>query len=295
MLSNSTESMPNHHYAQADTLYRFIQAYPRLFVLTGAGISLASGIPTYRDENGVRLRGTPIQHYDFIQKEAIRKRYWARSFVGWPSISQAQPNAAHYALTRLQQFGVVEQLVTQNVDNLHQLAGSEDVIDLHGNLQNVVCLQCENKTKRTEQQERLAALNPSLLQLQAEVRPDGDAALTEEYFSQLHLPSCLQCGGVLMPDVIFFGGMLPVGRVDTCLAALQRADAILVVGSSLKVYSGYRFCVRAQEWGKPIILLNPGHTRADNLAQLHIRANSAEVLTGLVDCFCSQLHCNCED
>lgn len=287
--------MQTNLHIQADTLYRFIQAYPRLMALTGAGVSLASGIPTYRDENGVWQRAAPLQHYDFIQKEVVRQRYWARSFVGWPNIAKAQPNSAHQALVQLEHFGVVEQLVTQNVDNLHQAAGHQQVIDLHGNLQRVVCLHCGNKTHRAEQQERLAALNPVLYELHAEVRPDGDAALPDDYFQQLQLPTCLLCAGVLMPDVVFFGGTIPVPRVETCLAALEQADALLVVGSSLKVYSGYRFCVRAKEWGKPIILLNPGNTRADELAQLHIRAACGAVLSELVECFFSQLHCNCED
>lgn len=287
--------MANHLHIQADTLYRFIQLHPRLLVLTGAGVSLASGIPTYRDENGVWQRGTPLQHYDFIQKEVVRKRYWARSFVGWPSISQAQPNTAHQALAQLERLGLVEQLVTQNVDNLHQAAGSEQVVDLHGNLQRVICLQCGAKTTRAEQQVRLAELNPQLPSLQAEVRPDGDAALADDYFEHLHLPTCLICAGVLMPDVVFFGGTVPVTRVDNCLTALEKSDALFVVGSSLKVYSGYRFCVRAKEWGKPIILLNPGNTRADEIAQLHIRADCGEVLSELVENFFSQLQGNCED
>lgn len=287
--------MTNHLHIQADTLYRFIQLHPRLLVLTGAGVSLASGIPTYRDEKGVWQRGAPLQHYDFIQKEAIRKRYWARSFVGWPTISQAQPNTAHRALARLESLGLVELLVTQNVDNLHQAACSEQVVDLHGNLQRVVCLQCGAKTTRTEQQERLAEFNPLLVSLQAEVRPDGDAALPDDYFESIQLPTCLVCSGVLMPDVVFFGGTIPVPRVEQCLAALEQADALLVVGSSLKVYSGYRFCVRAKEWGKPIILLNPGDTRADEIAQLHIRAPCGDLLSELVECFFSQLRANCED
>lgn len=287
--------MQTNLHIQADTLYRFIQIHPRLLVLTGAGVSLASGIPTYRDENGVWQRGTPLQHEDFIKKEAVRKRYWARSFVGWPSIAQAQPNAAHQALAKLEQFGVVEQLVTQNVDNLHQVAGHQQVVDLHGNLQCVVCLQCGNKTTRAEQQKRLTELNPQLASLQAEIRPDGDAALADDYFEYLQLPTCLVCEGVLMPDVVFFGGSVPVERVEACLTALKKADALLVIGSSLKVYSGYRFCVRAKAWEKPIILLNPGNTRADELAHLHIRADGGEVLTELVECFCSQPHGNCED
>lgn len=256
----------------------FIQQYPRLLVLTGAGVSLASGIPTYRDENGVWQRSEPIQHPDFIKYPATRRRYWARSFVGWPLLAQTRPNRAHQALANWEQAGGIHLLITQNVDNLHQQAGSRHVVDLHGNLSQVICLQCGVKIARHAMQERLATENPHLAGLCADVRPDGDAELTDEHIEHVVIPPCLNCGGTLMPDVIFFGGTIPPQRVEYCLSALQQADALLVVGSSLKVYSGYRFCLRAQEWGKPIALLNPGITRADPLAQLHVRADCGEVL-----------------
>ena len=274
--------MSTNLHIQADTLYRFIQLHPRLLALTGAGVSLASGIPTYRDENGVWQRGAPLQHYDFIQKEAIRKRYWARSFVGWPTISQAQPNAAHQALAKLEQFGVVEQLVTQNVDNLHQVAGHQQVVDLHGNLQRVVCLQCANKTTRAEQQERLVEFNPQLASLQAEIRPDGDAALADDYFEQVNLPSCLVCGGVLMPDVVFFGESVPRARVEAVQAHLDAADAVLVVGSSLMVWSGFRFVRAAAQAGLPIAIVNEGTTRADSLVTLKCAEDCSQALAFLL-------------
>ncbi|HPE61787.1 MAG: NAD-dependent protein deacetylase [Thiothrix sp.] len=263
-------------------LETFIQQHPRLLVLTGAGVSLGSGIPTYRDENGVWQRGAPMQHPDFIRSEATRRRYWARSFAGWPLMTQAQPNSAHQALARLEQLGHVALLVTQNVDNLHQRAGSRDVVDLHGNLQRVMCLSCEQRSTRTRMQRRLVTANPWLERLDAAMRPDGDAELDETRLEQLQIPACLNCGGVLMPDVVFFGGTIPPQRVAECLAALQQADALLVVGSSLKVYSGYRFCLRAREWGKPLALINPGWTRADDLASLKVTQPCAAVLEALV-------------
>lgn len=267
----------------AEQLSEFMQQYPRLVVVTGAGVSLASGIPTYRDEKGEWQRGKPIQHYDFIKSEATRKRYWARSFHGWPHIASVQPNQAHYALAHLERRGYLSLLITQNVDNLHQRATSEQVVDLHGNLTRVICLDCGTTISRDAMQEKLAATNPQLADLTMEIRPDGDAQLDEEQVQHTQIPTCTQCGGVLMPDVIFFGGMIPSARVQGCLNALEQADALLVVGSSLKVYSGYRFCVKAKEWHKPIALLNPGWTRADDLATLKIAAPCAQVLNTVVE------------
>ena len=273
--------MQTDYQDQTKRLQQFIQQHPRLVVLTGAGVSLASGIPTYRDENGVWQRSQPIQHNDFIKFAATRRRYWSRSFIGWPHLAQVKPNQAHQALSRLEQQGLIKLLITQNVDNLHQRAGSQQVVDLHGNLTQVICLDCGALTTRTELQTRLADENPHLLGLSAEVRPDGDADLDETRLEQLRIPHCLCCGGVLMPDVIFFGGMIPAGRVQFCLDTLQQADALLVIGSSLKVYSGYRFCVRAKEWGKPIALLNPGWTRGDELADLKLKAPCGDLLAAI--------------
>lgn len=259
-------------------LQAFIERHPRLLVLTGAGVSLDSGIPTYRDHNGVWQGGPPMQHNDFIQHEAVRQRYWARSFLGRTTIARARPNRAHHALAQLEQAGHIPLLITQNVDNLHQQAGSHQVVDLHGNLRDVVCLDCGAHSLRDEMQERIAQLNPQLSGLQAAIRPDGDALLEGEHIRQVRIPACLRCAGVLMPDVVFFGGTVPSARVGRCLDALRAADALLVVGSSLKVYSGYRFCLRAQEWGKPLALLNPGSTRADGAAALHVREPCGEAL-----------------
>ena len=275
--------MPQNYQQDAQQLSEFIQYYPKLVVLTGAGVSLASGIPTYRDENGFWQRSEPMQHHDFIKQTYTQKRYWARSFIGWPLMANAQPNAAHAALAQLEQLGHSRLLITQNVDHLHQQAGSRQVIDLHGNLRQIICLSCGAQTTRTALQIRLAKLNPYLQGLSADVRPDGDAELSEAHVEQVRIPACLNCGGVLMPDVVFFGGTVPVERVQACLTALQQADALLVVGSSLKVFSGFRFCLRAQEWGKPIALLNPGNTRADALAQHHWRAPCADVLQAALD------------
>lgn len=267
---------------EVERLCAFIEQHPRLLVLTGAGISLESGIPTYRDHNGVWKGGPPMQHNDFIQHEAIRQRYWARSFLGRSTVASAQPNRAHHALARLEQAGHIHLLITQNVDNLHQRAGSRRVVDLHGNLRDVVCLDCGTLTLRDEMQERLEEMNPHLPGLQATIRPDGDAILESDHISRVRIPACNRCAGVLMPDVVFFGGTLPPARVEHCLNALREADALLVVGSSLKVYSGYRFCLRANEWGKPIALLNPGFSRADAIAALHVRYPCADALESVV-------------
>lgn len=276
--------MTNTQTSQQETsqLLDFIQQHPRLVILTGAGISLQSGIPTYRDQNGVWMGSAPMQHQDFIKHEHTRRRYWARSFIGRSTIANAQPNPAHFALAELEATGSVELLITQNVDNLHQRAGSRHVIDLHGNLRDIHCLDCATRSSRDELQQRIAIYNPQLQGLSAEMRPDGDAILDEAHIEQVQVPECTACGGVLMPEVVFFGGTVPVTRVQYCLDALQRADALLVVGSSLKVYSGFRFCLRAKEWNKPIALINPGQTRADEIASLHLKAGSATLLQSAI-------------
>lgn len=266
---------------EARQLKDFIRQHPRLVILTGAGISLQSGIPTYRDKQGVWQGNAPMQHQDFIKHEHTRRRYWARSFIGRSTIADAQPNPAHFALAALEAAGAMELLITQNVDNLHQRAGSRHVIDLHGNLRDIHCLDCAERSSRDELQQRIAAYNPQLQGLSAEMRPDGDAILDETHIAQVQVPECITCGGVLMPEVVFFGGTVPVTRVQYCLEALQRADALLVVGSSLKVYSGFRFCLRAKEWDKPIVLLNPGQTRADTLASLHLKTDCTTLLQGI--------------
>ena len=259
----------------------FAHQYPRLWVLTGAGVSTDSGIPAYRDHSGRWLRSDPIQHQDFINNHSFRQRYWARSLLGWHSMRRAQPNIAHVALAAMENAGRINQLVTQNVDGLHQAAGSLAVIDLHGNLGRVVCLQCETSSDRSLMQQRLTAANPQLSHSVSSMRPDGDAEVDALDLSQVSVPSCELCDGVLKPDVVFFGASVPKPRVQQALDSLAEADALLVVGSSLKVFSGFRFCKAAEQLGKPIVIINQGITRADDIATLKVEQNCGSALVEL--------------
>jgi NAD-dependent SIR2 family protein deacetylase len=263
------------------SLDAFLRSAPRLFVLTGAGCSTASGIPAYRDETGAWKHKPPVQFLDFITSEATRKRYWARSLVGWARVAAASPTTAHSALATLEKTGVIAALVTQNVDGLHQKAGSGAVTDLHGRLDTVRCLQCGECVSRAMIQSELAARNPRIADHVALEAPDGDARV-EGSFEDVVVPHCEACGGVLKPDVVFFGENVPKARVADAYAALSRSDGVLVVGSSLMVFSGYRFCLAAAEMGKPVALVNRGKTRADELAQLKIEGDCGDVLAGLV-------------
>jgi len=265
---------------EVEALVAFLRAHPRLFVLTGAGISTRSGIPAYRDAAGVWQRTQPITHQQFVGAAAMRQRYWARSLLGWPAVAQARPNAAHHALAALQQAGRVTALVTQNVDGLHQAAGSRDVIELHGTLHRVACRDCGGTESRSAIQHLLEEANPELSALAGEraAAPDGDAQLDAGY-ETLVVPPCPGCGGTLMPDVVFFGGNVPRDRVTRAMEALAAADAMLVVGSSLAVYSGFRFCERAAALGLPIAAVNRGVTRADELLSLKIDADCVDALT----------------
>lgn len=266
-----------------DALYRFFQSHEKIVVLTGAGTSASSGIPTYRDEHGTWLRSTPIIHQDFLQDSSTRQRYWARSILGWPAVRDAQPNTAHIALASLEQTGRVQLLITQNVDRLHQRAGSTNVVDLHGRLDRVVCLNCSHHFDRERIQTQLTIDNAHLVQASAGLQPDGDADAPADLIHQLQVPVCPGCTGMLMPDVVFFGDTVPPQRVLSCMSAVESADAILVVGSSLQVFSGFRFCRRAAELGKSVGLINPGKTRADELAGLKLRADCGPLLQQLAD------------
>ncbi|MES3007066.1 MAG: NAD-dependent protein deacetylase [Pseudomonadota bacterium] len=248
----------------------FVRSHPRLLVLTGAGLSAPSGIPVYRDQLGTWLRTTPVQHQDFLNLPGSRQRYWARSMVGWPRMAQSSPNAGHVALVELERSGFIELLVTQNVDCLHQRAGQRHLIDLHGSLDRVHCLTCAATLPRTQMQEWLQDLNPGLQSPLAQMRPDGDADLADALIASVVIPDCPHCGGILKPDVVFFGGSVPKARVEAVNEALQRSDALLVIGSSLTVFSGFRFCRDAHQLGKPIAALNQGITRADDLLTLKI-------------------------
>ncbi|NOV24999.1 NAD-dependent protein deacetylase [Cupriavidus necator] len=263
-------------------LFDFVQRHPRLFVLSGAGISTDSGIPGYRDARGQWQRSPPITLQAFLGSHAGRQRYWARSMLGWPLAWQARPNAAHHALARLGMQGRLTALVTQNVDGLHQRAGSQGVIELHGSLASAICLDCGASHDRAGLQDWLLARNAALRDVIAAPAADGDVHFESPLFAQFQVPSCGHCGGILKPDVVFFGESVPRARVDAARAALADADAMLVVGSSLMVYSGYRFCVRAGQMGKPVAALNLGTTRADAMLALKIEAGCAPALQALV-------------
>ena len=246
-------------------LDQFLARHRRLFVLTGAGISTASGIPDYRDRDGAWKYRKPMEYRDFIATHAARQRYWARSFIGWRRFGEARPNAAHRALAELERLGRLSATVTQNVDGLQQRAGSRDVVELHGSLAEVECLSCRERQSRTEMQRQLQARNPWLDGLHGELAPDGDASLAEERCARLDLPACAACGGILKPAVVFFGESVPKDRVQRCRDALAGSDAVLVVGSSLMVFSGFRFVREAHQRGLPVAAINQGRTRADEL------------------------------
>ena len=231
-------------------LQHFIESHPRLFVLTGAGCSTASGIPDYRDRDGLWKRAPPVTFTAFMGEHATRRRYWARSLVGWRRFGHAQPNATHHALAALERQGRIELLVTQNVDGLHQRAGNANVVDLHGRLDTVRCMACDWRGSRHDFQRALVERNPHWADLDAADAPDGDADLEHQDFASFDVPPCPHCGGIVKPDVVFFGENVPRERVAAAMDACRNADAMLVVGSSLMVYSGYRFAHAAAQAGK---------------------------------------------
>jgi len=262
----------------AHALAAFLERHPRTLVLTGAGLSTASGIPDYRDHDGVRRGRLPIQGPEFRRDRAIQQRYWARSMVGWPLLARAAPNAGHRALAALEAGGRLGFILTQNVDGLHQQAGSHALLELHGNIHHVACLGCGARFPRAFVQTQLEFANPALLQAMATPLPDGDAALDPDAVTGVEIPTCVHCGGVLMPDVVFFGDNVPPARTACALAQMEAADALLVVGSSLMVYSGFRFCRLAQAAGKPIAAVNLGRTRADDMLALKLEASAEQLL-----------------
>jgi len=280
----TTSSVPTGRLSSAviTELPEFIAGHRRLFVVTGAGCSTDSGIPDYRDRDGQWKRTPPVTYQAFMGEEATRKRYWARSLLGWPRFGQALPNGTHLALAALEADGRIELLLTQNVDCLHQAAGSQTVIDLHGRLDQVRCMGCEARSSRELLQQRLLDANPGWDVLEAGIAPDGDADL-EADFSAFSVPACDACGGVLKPDVVFFGENVPRERVAAVHEHLQRSDAVLVLGSSLMVYSGFRFVDTAAKAGLPIAAVNLGRTRADHLLSLKVEMPCAQALAFLLD------------
>ena len=249
--------------------------------LTGAGLSTESGIPDYRGPTGLARRSTPMQYKVFVSDEHERRRYWARSHLGWGLIAGAQPNGGHRALARLQDSGHLAGLITQNVDGLHQSAGSVQVVELHGGLDRVVCLGCGQRTPRERLQHRLQSANPRWTARAAAVNPDGDVDLEEPDIAGFRPVDCEVCGGLLKPDVVFFGESVPPQRVDLCYRMVGQARALLVLGSSLTVMSGRRFVLRAASLGVPVAIINQGPTRADDVAAVKVDAPLGELLTDL--------------
>jgi NAD-dependent SIR2 family protein deacetylase len=252
----------------------------RLVVLTGAGVSTDSGIPDYRGPGSAARQ--PMTYQEFVSGPVARQRYWARSHLGWGRMRRADPNDGHRALARLDP----DLLITQNVDGLHEAAGSGRLVALHGRIADVVCLSCRGTTSRARLEERMAQANPGFAQAHAEVltRPDGDVELDET--AGFVVPDCEGCGGVLKPDVVFFGENVPPARVQQCYAAVDALtpdDALLVVGSSLTVMSGFRFVRRAAKAGVPVVIVNRGATRGDDLATLKLEAGCSEFLGSLAD------------
>lgn len=264
-----------------DTLISEFTRRKTWLVLSGAGISAASGIPTYRDKEGKWRRNRAIQHREFVQEPASRRRYWARSMIGWPGVFAAQPNAIHQGIADLEHQGRIGGIITQNVDRLHQRAGSQRVVDLHGRLDRVCCLDCHFHMHRETLQQLLVAANPDYRAWEAQAQPDGDADVPDEWVATFTVVDCPVCGGVLMPDVVFFGGSIRGEVLDTCWHWLADAEGILVLGSSLQVFSGFRFAREAKKAGKALIIINDGVTRADDLCDLKLTLDAALALDHL--------------
>ena len=248
-------------------------------VLTGAGISTSSGIPDYRDRDGVRRGRQPMMYQEFLAAPESRRRYWARAMLGWPRVRQAQPNAAHEALAGLQRHGLISKLITQNVDTLHDQAGSQDVIELHGSLHRVLCLDCGQRSERDSIQQLMERQNPYLAGVDAVQAPDGDTLLDPAFEARFQVPHCPHCFGERMkPDVVFFGENVAQHTAARAMAAAENAAGMLVVGSSLMAYSAFRLCRVIADRGKPLIAINLGKTRADDLLDLKIEASCEQLL-----------------
>ncbi|XP_047437785.1 NAD-dependent protein lipoamidase sirtuin-4, mitochondrial [Mugil cephalus] len=264
-----------------ELLQDFVSRASRLFVISGAGLSTESGIPDYRSE-GVGLYARtdrrPMQHAEFVRSAKSRQRYWARNFLGWPQFSSHQPNSAHKALQQWEERGKLHWLVTQNVDALHSKAGQKRLTELHGCTHRVLCLGCGAISAREELQRRFISLNPGWRAQAGAVAPDGDVFLEDEQVLHFRVPSCVDCGGILKPEVTFFGDSVNRATVQFVHERLAESDAVLVAGSSLQVYSGYRFLLAASDRKMPVAILNIGPTRADHLAELRVSGRCGEAL-----------------
>ena len=256
----------------------------RFLVLTGAGISTSSGIPDYRDSEGVRRGKAPMMYQEFLATAQARRRYWARAMLGWPRVHIAQPNNAHRALATLQQRQRITGLITQNVDTLHDQAGSHGVIELHGSLHRVLCLDCHRHSPRDVIQRQMEIDNPHMAHVHAVQAPDGDTLLDTALEAHFQVPRCPHCNGErLKPDVVFFGENVAPATASRAMSAVEQAEGLLVVGSSLMAYSAFRLCIAMVERGKPVIAINLGKTRADELLQTKIETSCERLLPLLVD------------
>jgi NAD-dependent SIR2 family protein deacetylase len=258
-----------------------------VLVLSGAGLSTESGIPDYRGQTGLARRATPMSYQDFTGSAGARRRYWARSYLGWRHIARSEPNDGHRAVAELSRRGLLTGIITQNVDGLQQAAGAFGVTELHGSLHRVACLSCGQRTPRAELDRRLAAANPGWEARLAAVgsadrRPDGDAVLDDAAAESFQVAGCVGCHGVLKPDVVFFGENVPGTRVQACYAMVERSRALLVLGSSLTVMSGFRFVRHAARLGRPVVIVNQGATRGDGYAAVTLDAPLGQTLTALV-------------
>jgi NAD-dependent SIR2 family protein deacetylase len=252
-----------------------------VLVLSGAGLSTESGIPDYRGPSGMRRNASPMTYQTFTRDPIARRRYWARSHLGWRTIARAAPNAGHQAVGRLQRQGLLTGIITQNVDGLHQAGGADPVVELHGGLDRVICLDCGDLTARAELDDRLATANTGFNQTATGINPDGDVDLTDEQAAGFVTVGCTGCGGMLKPDVVFFGESVPAPRVRACFDLVEKAAALVVLGSSLTVMSGRRFVVRAAKLGLPVAIVNQGPTKSDALATLLLDAPLGPVLSSV--------------
>jgi NAD-dependent SIR2 family protein deacetylase len=253
--------------------------------LTGAGMSTDSGIPDYRGPGSRQLRTpvTPMTYQEFVSGPRPQQRYWARSFLGWSRMHEAVPNPGHHALARLEAGGGCLGVVTQNVDGLHEQAGSSRLVALHGRIAEVVCLGCGDRLSRAVLQREMEQLNPDWLarHAAAPMRPDGDVDLDDT--ADFVVPRCDACDGTLKPDVVFFGENVPKDRVARSYEMVEAADALVVLGSSLTVMSGFRFVRHAAKRGMPVVIVNRGGTRGDELATYKLDHGTSEFLTGITD------------
>jgi NAD-dependent SIR2 family protein deacetylase len=255
-------------------------------VLSGAGLSTESGIPDYRGASGTLRRHTPMTYQEFVGSEEGRQRYWARSHLGWRTIARAAPNEGHHAVTALHAHGYLSGVITQNVDGLHQAAGTPDVVDLHGSLDRVICLGCRQTTPREDLDRRLRLANPAFDGTATRINPDGDVDLDDDVVRDFNLVTCDSCvSGVLKPDVVFFGENVPRPRVEECYRLVDSARALLVLGSSLTVMSGLRFVRHAANAGKPVLIVNRGQTRGDSHASVRVDLPLGQALTSLLRTF----------